>query len=316
MSELLAVAGWALGGGRCWCWGGGCAMCDESFLLSPLSTFLAGVLSLPHHSTLKLQNKINALLQRMSRFSMIHRVSVIFRLPSLLHCSPTKRVVLLAIVFLRQAASFTPQIFTHHTSRRTPIMDELATEERDNSAQFHMLNYNESDFIVDPLLKYLATDPAGNRSNQHFNVEEAINALTTDGYYHIPGVLTAEECNHALGQMWDFVEDISAGCVNRNDPKSWYPKGELKDADEILNSESNVGGRNEKPSESEEDIDPWPHTGYSSFPDMFQSLGAGKRLLFLHAVDCFYCINHLNCTFCHTRICFGKHARTTCRTDI
>jgi hypothetical protein len=148
-------------------------------------------------------------------------------------------------------------------------MDELATEERDNSAQFHMLNYNESDFIVDPLLKYLATDPAGNRSNQHFNVEEAINALTTDGYYHIPGVLTTEECNYALGQMWDFVEDISAGCVNRNDPKSWYPKGELKDADEILNSESNVGGRNEKPSESEEDIDPWPHTGYSSFPDYY-----------------------------------------------
>lgn len=131
----------------------------------------------------------------------------------------------------------------------------------------------ETDFIVDPLLKYLNT---GHQTVKNFNVQEAIEAIKTEGYYHIPSVLTAEECNYALDQIWEFITDVSAGVVRRHDPKTWYPSDEVQThgskAMESTKKEvhANKSGR--------QDVDPWPHTGYSSFPDMFQSLGAGKYI--------------------------------------
>ena len=142
----------------------------------------------------------------------------------------------------------------------------------DLSSATNTNNNTRSDFLSDPLLKYLNTDQ---QLNQYFDVQKAIHALRTDGYYHIPSVLTKEECMHGIEQMWDFVQDVSAGCVVRDNPTTWYPNNQLEtnrmNADQNEQSQSPTNG-----SEGKEDTDPWPHTGYSSFPDMFQSLGAGK----------------------------------------
>lgn len=83
-------------------------------------------------------------------------------------------------------------------------------------------------------------------------------ALLSDGYCVIQSVLSSEECNEAVDLMWDFVQDSSGGHVNRLDPSSWYPR------DEKMNHQ-----------DDEQEEDPWPHTGYKSFSDMFQSNGAG-----------------------------------------
>ena len=72
-------------------------------------------------------------------------------------------------------------------------------------------------------------------------------ALLSDGYCVLPKILTNQECAQALDSIWDFVEDTSEGRVRRGDPSTWKPGG----------------------------TDPWPSTGYQSFVDMFQSLGAG-----------------------------------------
>eukprot|EP00978_Attheya_sp_CCMP212_P005751 scaffold12860_cov54-Attheya_sp.AAC.12 len=61
-----------------------------------------------------------------------------------------------------------------------------------------------------------------------------------------------------LEELWTFVEDTSNGLVDRTNPSSWYSK----------NSSD----------EEQDQNDPWPHTGYASFPDMFQTLGAGYVL--------------------------------------
>ena len=145
------------------------------------------------------------------------------------------------------------------------------------------------DLIVDPLLKYLPLSchcGAGDylqqptTSHHYFDVEEAIEALKTKGYYHIPAVLTHAECDEALNNIWDFIEDVSGGCVQRNDPLSWYPQHEvciggkkLQDTDESVDSP--IISTNPK---EHDDLDPWPHTGYASFPDLFQSLGSGYVL--------------------------------------
>ena len=175
---------------------------------------------------------------------------------------------------------------------------------RDNiSGQMKMEGDN---IILDPLLKYLVP-PKSNSLEAHsssplFNVDDAINALKCEGYYHIPSVLTPEECNEAIGVLWDFVEDVSGGCVVRNDPLSWYPPHELcivdedgrvesREVEDINHDETrDAANRNgchdnvvlrpiicTDPNEHD-DLDPWPHTGYHSFPDMFQSLGAGYVL--------------------------------------
>ena len=99
----------------------------------------------------------------------------------------------------------------------------------------------------DPLLPYLqrSTLPG-----------DVVHSLLTDGYVVLPSVLSSEECASALDLLWDFVTDVSGAVVRRNDPDSWYDHG----------------------TSSHEDTDPWPHTGYSFFPDMFQSHGAGFLL--------------------------------------
>lgn len=123
------------------------------------------------------------------------------------------------------------------------------------------------EFIIDPLLKYFSTNP----SSSHYNVQEAIHSLKTDGYYVIPSVFTSQECDEAIDKIWDFVQDVSAGVVNRDDVRSWYDLNQVR-----IDGEEN---RKEEKDAKDEDLDPWPHTGYSSFPDMFQSLGAGKSVL-------------------------------------
>lgn len=62
-------------------------------------------------------------------------------------------------------------------------------------------------------------------------------ALHADGHVVLSGVLASQECSEAISLMWDFVEDTSSGVVNRNDPSTWYAKGE-----------------------SAADLDPWPST--------------------------------------------------------
>ncbi len=162
----------------------------------------------------------------------------------------------------------------HHVDDRIEFLGPTTVEEAEQ-------NHKSNDFddigddalIVDPLLKYLNCkgkyNGDKNQKSQYFNIEEVIEAIKTEGYYHIPSVLTHEECNEALGNLWDFVEDVSGGCVHKSDPTSWYPR------DAIESKKGNPNGSSGRIDENHEDYDPWPHTGYSSFPDMFQSLGAG-----------------------------------------
>ena len=112
------------------------------------------------------------------------------------------------------------------------------------------------------------------------------NDLLTKGYSIVPNVFTENECNDALDQLWDFVQDTSGNMVQRNEPKSWYPKHQLKPFDtenkklghEKLEPQAQQQKQEIIKAEEEGEEDPWPHTGYSSFPDMFQSLGAGFLL--------------------------------------
>ena len=77
----------------------------------------------------------------------------------------------------------------------------------------------------------------------------ALEKLDADGYLVLPAVLTADECAAELDRMWDFVQTV-APTVRRDEPGSWYP--------------SRAG-----------DADPWPHSGWKSFSDMFQGHHAG-----------------------------------------
>lgn len=93
--------------------------------------------------------------------------------------------------------------------------------------------------LDDPLLSHLPS------SGPLAAVREA---LLTEGYCVLPSILTEDECREAIASIWDFVEDTSSGIVSRSDPSTWYPR---------------------------DGQDPWPHTGYKTFSDMFQSNGAG-----------------------------------------
>ena len=127
-------------------------------------------------------------------------------------------------------------------------------------------NTPSQEYIIDPLLSHFNSDMHSNTA--HIDIQEVIDALQTKGYCHIPSVLTKEECSICLDQIWDFIQDTSGGVVHRDNPKSWYPS-----------TSHPVDSKNQPTIHSnEEDVDPWPHTGYSSFPDMFQSLGAGYVL--------------------------------------
>lgn len=76
-------------------------------------------------------------------------------------------------------------------------------------------------------------------------------ALLTEGYAVLPKILTSHECDQALDAMWDFLHDTSSGIIVRSDPSTWYKES------------------------SHQQMEPWPSTGYKTFVDMFQSLGAG-----------------------------------------
>ena len=76
--------------------------------------------------------------------------------------------------------------------------------------------------------------------------------LIRDGYVVVRGVFSRSECAEQLERMWDFVEASSGGRVCRSDARSWYPPA----------------GPGSGP-------DPWPHSGWKSFSDMFQTRGAG-----------------------------------------
>lgn len=138
-----------------------------------------------------------------------------------------------------------------------PIENNCSLSTNDNLSSKHSQEY-----IIDPLVFHLNPD---NHCNACFNVQEAIEALKTVGYYHVPAVLTEEECKKSIDRIWDFIEDTSGGVVRRSNPKTWYPP--CTDVDSAEQHTTHVSKEN--------DLDPWPHTGYSSFPDMFQSLGAG-----------------------------------------
>ena len=73
--------------------------------------------------------------------------------------------------------------------------------------------------------------------------------LEADGYVVLPAVLSRDECAAALEKMWSFVEGVSPA-VRRDAPDTWYPSAEGA-------------------------ADPWPHSGWKSFSDMFQDNGAG-----------------------------------------
>ena len=68
--------------------------------------------------------------------------------------------------------------------------------------------------------------------------------LCSEGYVVLRGVLDRDECAAELERMWRYVTALSPGLV-RDEPDSWYP--------------TEAGG-----------ADPWPHSGWKSFSDMFQ----------------------------------------------
>ena len=77
-------------------------------------------------------------------------------------------------------------------------------------------------------------------------------ALAADGYLVLRGVLSPAECAAAVDRLWAYVEACAPG-VQRGAPDSWYPP----------------------PGAPPGAPDPWPHTGWKSFADMFQTNGAG-----------------------------------------
>ena len=101
-------------------------------------------------------------------------------------------------------------------------------------------------------------------------------ALLADGYVVLRGVLTADECAAQLERMWGFVSALNPS-IARDAPASWYP--------------ATAGG-----------ADPWPHTGWRSFSDMFQSDGAGwlfgqlRELLSSRVFEAVYGTRELHCS--------------------
>jgi len=128
----------------------------------------------------------------------------------------------------------------------------------------------------DPLLPYIrkAMEDPSNTLPQPLS--QVFYDVMTKGYSIIPSVLSLSECKESLELMWDFVEDVSGGIIHQNDcdPRHWYPRSQLVNF--------NIPAPSSDHSTTSDDCidtqDPWPHTGYASFPDMFQSLGAGFLL--------------------------------------
>eukprot|EP00966_Prymnesium_polylepis_P213098 4935578-Prymnesium_polylepis.1 len=95
--------------------------------------------------------------------------------------------------------------------------------------------------VPDALLGHLSTGTALG--------QQVREGLLTDGYVVLRGVLSAAECESQLERMWAFVTAFNPSVV-RDEPATWYP--------------ARIGG-----------ADPWPHTRWRSFSDMFQGDGAG-----------------------------------------
>jgi hypothetical protein len=106
-------------------------------------------------------------------------------------------------------------------------------------------------------------------------------ALVTDGYAVIPSVCTADECDRAVSSIWEFIEDVTYGRVRRNVPHTWYKSSSSSGSGSGSGSSSHINRDHSEDADvaqadaADDDDDPWPSTGYKSFPDMFQSLGAG-----------------------------------------
>ena len=126
----------------------------------------------------------------------------------------------------------------------------------------------EGELKENPLLDFLQQDPGKLPSHLAHVPDE----ILTKGYSVVPSLLSPSDCQLAIEKLWDFVQDTSGNVVNRSDVKSWYPSHQLQ----VLSGDQKSETMMDEPPFP--DVDPWPHTGYSSFPDMFQSLGAGFLL--------------------------------------
>jgi hypothetical protein len=138
---------------------------------------------------------------------------------------------------------------------------------------------------ADRLLPYMMKEQL---NKDQVSLRERIrNDLLTLGYSVVPSVLSSDECNEALDQVWDFIEDCSHGYIQRQNPKSWYHPSELLTLIPFNHEVSSLGSSCEvmdnKNDQSDPfdsallyETDPWPCTGYKSFlVDMFQSFGSG-----------------------------------------
>ena len=111
------------------------------------------------------------------------------------------------------------------------------------------------------------------------HLQHVPNDILTKGYSVIPSILSKGECENAIDQLWDFVQDTSGNMVYRDDPLSWYPKRQIRGLNSLdIDSELSSVDYQKVDVNNNDGDDPWPHTGYSSFPDMFQSLGSGFLL--------------------------------------
>ena len=108
--------------------------------------------------------------------------------------------------------------------------------------------FKAPDTADDRLLAYLA--PSGASEWAH----EIKSALISQGYVVLKGIVSSNECKALLGKMWDYVEATSYGQISRQNLSSCYPP-------------------NDDPA-----ADPWPASGWKSFPDMFQSADSGYVL--------------------------------------
>jgi hypothetical protein len=139
----------------------------------------------------------------------------------------------------------------------------------------------------DGRLRRNSTDPTTSAENDNnIGADDALlpfviagpirDALVTEGYAVISNVGTVIECDAAVASLWEFVEDVTLGSVRRNDPHTWYKRSKSSS-----NSSSHINRNNTEDADAaqadaaDDDDDPWPSTGYKSFRDMFQSLGAG-----------------------------------------
>lgn len=166
------------------------------------------------------------------------------------------------------------------TNNTKPTTDEARKSQNEPITNTNKISNNNKD----RLLPFLQQSQQSN-NNLPTYLQHVPNDILTKGYSIIPNIISKEECNNVVDQLWDFVQDTSGNVVSRHNPKSWYPKDQLEKIEKIQDYQSNDDNEdyndNDKTNtntNSSCDIDPWPHTGYSSFPDMFQSLGAGYLL--------------------------------------